>query len=205
MPKKKIKEEVDELGQEIAKLEAELAGKEGAVFEDMRRQLAILREHHLKAQELGEETEKIIRFLKSHTAADKPSYQAMTTEMMKWRTTVLLTLNSAAAVAIVASDKIAKPTSAAAAVFFLGGILSAYMSGATMDNTGTLGLRLSTEVELFESGVAEEMQEKLKEMKSDLRKVEFMYRTLEVLRLVSVACFCFGVIIAAFRLAPFPI
>lgn len=143
---KGIKAAQQRIEEEIARLERELDDMGDLASEADR---ASVNELRVRISETGRElkrNEKTLALLRAACLRDRPSFEAMTVEMPKWRTTILLAINSAAMVAVMGQTELAREALVTATLFFLTGALAALSSGSVLEHVGRSGLELADEL-----------------------------------------------------------
>lgn len=194
-----LKAEQERIEQEVAGLERELEDLGDAASQVDRDSVKDLRARISATGAQIKTSEKKLALLKAATLRDRPSYEALTVEMPKWRTTILLGINSAAMVAVMDKGGLPQAPLIVATLLFLGGALAALSSGSVLERVGHSGLELADEVSAanFDDPdfTPDDLDRALKVAKSLASSTVWA----ELLRFFSLCLFAGGVLWAVFH------
>jgi len=155
---------------------------------------------HNDSRNVDEELDGIstrVRRLQRSANNERASYEAMTVEMPKWRTAILLGLNSAAIAAVMANEHLPAEAVRIASLVFLVGVLTAFISGAVLENVGKSGLDMVAELDNFDIDEPSSPEDALSTAGLASKRLRLHWLIAELLRFISIGSFAAGVIFLA--------
>jgi len=177
----------------IADLEAELAAMGEHAPPELTERLATLKSRDEELRGRLTAVERKYALVKRHAERAVPAYQAMTVEMPKWRTTILLGLNSAAIVAAMGKSGLPSGVVKDAIWSFLVGAFCALASGSALDLVGQKGLEVADEIKA-EDFNSPHLETALDRVLKAARKLFWARLLVSLLRYASLAFFAVGVL-----------
>ena len=200
--RKKISERRRLLDERLAKVERDYQEMGKDVSTEMWDELRSLQADNSAVGDILSSADLGLRKIKRMATAERAAFEAMSIEMPKWRTTILLGLNSAAIVAVIANENIAPAISAPASLMFLLGTLAAYASGNALDRAGKAGLHMAADIEHADIDNEPADDDELSDVRRNAGRLHRASVLVELSRLLSLGCFILGVITVALKLNP---
>lgn len=191
---KGIKAEQQRIENELAKLERELDDMGELAPDEIRTKLTELRTHMSASSGELRDQEKRLARLRAIYRRHRPSYEAMTVEMPKWRTTILLGINSAAMVAVMGKTGLAQGALVTATLVFLLGAIAALSSGSVLESVGRSGLELGDELDSADLDDPDYSTEDLDRAVKASNELGRSFIWAEGLRMLSLGFFAGGVL-----------
>jgi hypothetical protein len=194
---KSIKDRLQEIRREVVLLEAELGAMGEHAPQEIRDRLARVKANAVDSENQQRSLERRLGRLKRAARRARPAYEAMTVEMPKWRTNILLGLNSAAIIAVIGSERISAIGIGPIIAIFLLGAGAALASGSALDVVGSVGLEYHDELEKYDLDDPEMTSEEYDEAVKVSGKLNRITRTASFLRMLSFGFFAGGVLVTA--------
>lgn len=195
-----VSDERRRLQADLARLERHLADMGEHAPAEMSINLDELRKRAQQVDERHVDLQQRLDALRRSARRSKPAYEAMTVEIPKWRTVILLGLNSAAIAAVLGNEKLPLETVQASSLAFLAGSLAALGSGSMLDKIGRSGLEYVDELDRADLDLEATDDHGLAHADTANKNLIKSRGAAESLRACSILLFAVGVIFAAFRL-----
>jgi hypothetical protein len=194
--KKSLKQRQQDIEAEIAELEADFAAMGEHAPPDLMTRLRNIKSEAETERKRITEIEN--RYTRVKRAAERavPAHKALVVEMPKWRTTILLGLNSAAMVAVIGKTGLPGTVIKDAIWLFLLGALCALGAGSGLEFVGDTGLELADEFKAIDFD-SRDLETELDRPVEISRKLAIARWLVSLLRYGSLGFFGWGVISVA--------